>query len=42
VEGRATVTEIAYATGFSDLSYFSRAFRRRFGMTPRDRRHGGA
>lgn len=40
--GRASVTEVAYATGFSDLSYFSRAFRRRFGMTPRDRRHGGA
>lgn len=40
-QGRATVTEIAYATGFSDLSYFSRAFRRRFGMTPRDRRHRG-
>jgi AraC-like DNA-binding protein len=37
-QGRATVTEIAYATGFSDLSYFSRAFRRRFGMSPRDRR----
>ena len=29
----AAITEIAYAVGFSDLSYFSRAFRRRFGMT---------
>ncbi len=34
------ITEIAYATGFSDLSYFSRCFRRRFGMTPSDRRVG--
>jgi AraC-like DNA-binding protein len=31
----AAVTEIAYAAGFSDLSYFSR---RRFGITPSDRR----
>lgn len=33
-----TITEIAYAVGFSDLSHFSRCFRRRFGMTPSDRR----
>ena len=32
----ATITEIAYAVGFSDLSHFSRCFRRRFGMTPSD------
>jgi AraC-like DNA-binding protein len=36
----ATVSEIAYAAGFSDLSYFSRCFRRRFGMTPSERRVG--
>jgi len=36
--GRARVGEIAYAVGFSDLSYFNRAFRRRFGMTPGERR----
>jgi len=29
------VSEIAYAWGFNDLSYFNRAFRRRFDMTPR-------
>jgi len=34
----ATVSEIAYAVGFSDLSYFNRCFRRHFGMTPSDRR----
>jgi AraC-like DNA-binding protein len=28
------VSEIAYITGFSELSYFNRAFRRRFGDTP--------
>lgn len=30
------ITDIAYDAGFSDLSYFNRAFRRRFGATPRD------
>jgi AraC-like DNA-binding protein len=28
------VSDIAYSCGFNDLSYFHRAFRRRFGMTP--------
>jgi AraC-like DNA-binding protein len=28
------VSDIAYAAGFGDLSYFNRAFRRRFGDTP--------
>ena len=35
VNGR-TLTEIAFGVGFSDLSYFNRAFRRRFGATPSD------
>jgi len=30
------ISAIAYAAGFSDLSYFNRAFRRRFGATPSD------
>lgn len=29
-----TVAQIAYSVGFSDLSYFHRQFRRRFGITP--------
>ncbi|HES75868.1 MAG TPA: AraC family transcriptional regulator, partial [bacterium] len=29
-----SVSEIAYSCGFSDLSWFNRAFRQRFGMTP--------
>ncbi|HKH81064.1 MAG TPA: helix-turn-helix domain-containing protein [Methylovirgula sp.] len=33
-----TVTDVAYAVGFSDLSHFSRMFHRRFGLTARDRR----
>jgi AraC-like DNA-binding protein len=33
-----SVTDVAYAVGFSDLSHFSRTFRRRFGLSPRDRR----
>jgi AraC-like DNA-binding protein len=32
------VSDIADAAGFADLSYFNRAFRRRFGVTPRDMR----
>lgn len=34
------ISEIAYSIGFSDLSYFNRTFRRRFGGTPRDVRSG--
>jgi AraC-like DNA-binding protein len=30
------ITDIAYEAGFSDLSYFNRAFRRRYNATPRD------
>lgn len=39
---RRSIGEIAWAHGFADQSQFSRAFRARFGMTPRetrDRRH---
>ena len=28
------ITDIAYAVGFQDLSYFNREFRRRFGEAP--------
>ena len=34
----AKISTIAYAAGFSDLSYFNRAFRNRFGVTPSDMR----
>jgi AraC-like DNA-binding protein len=30
------VSDVAYAVGFGDLSYFNRAFRRRFGIAPSD------
>jgi AraC-like DNA-binding protein len=30
------ISEIAFETGFGDLSHFNRAFRRRYGMTPSD------
>lgn len=33
-----TISSIAFSAGFSDLSYFNRTFRRRFGMTPSDAR----
>jgi AraC-like DNA-binding protein len=28
------VSDIAYACGFSEVSYFNRCFRRRFGASP--------
>jgi AraC-like DNA-binding protein len=31
-----TVSSIAFEAGFGDLSYFNRAFRRRYGATPSD------
>ncbi len=34
-DGR-TIVMVAYACGFTDLPAFNHAFRRRFGMTPRD------
>jgi AraC-like DNA-binding protein len=37
-----TITSIAFAAGFGDLSYFCRAFRRRFGKTPHDMRCEGS
>ena len=33
------IAEIAQLAGFTDVSYFSRAFRQRYGMTPTDLRH---
>jgi len=35
------VSEIAYASGFSDISYFNRCFRRRFGASPTQFRGNG-
>ena len=34
-----TITAIAYAAGFGDLSHFNHAFRRAYGVTPRDVRN---
>jgi AraC-like DNA-binding protein len=31
-----TLTAIAFESGFGDLSYFNRAFRRRYGGSPAD------
>jgi AraC-like DNA-binding protein len=31
-----TISAIAFECGFSDLSYFNRTFRRRYGSTPSD------
>ncbi len=35
------VSAIAFGAGFNDLSHFSRAFRKRFGVCARDYRTGG-
>src|SRR5262249_19480439 len=37
---RLRVSEIAYASGFNDISYFNRSFRRRFGASPLQYRGG--
>jgi AraC-like DNA-binding protein len=37
---RSNISEVAYRWGFGDLSYFNKAFRAQFGMTPRDWRDG--
>ena len=37
-----TITEIAIRQGFNDIPHFSRQFRARFGLTPRDTRMGAA
>jgi AraC-like DNA-binding protein len=34
------VSDIAYACGFSEISYFNRCFRRRFGAAPSQYRNG--
>ena len=39
-QAHRTLTEIAFAWGFSDQSHFSRAFRTEFGVTPRKYRKG--
>lgn len=39
--GAATITDVAYAVGFNDLSSFCRAFRQRFEVSARDYRAGG-
>lgn len=36
-----TISGIAFDCGFSDLSYFNRSFRRRFGLTPSEARNAG-
>jgi AraC-like DNA-binding protein len=34
------ITQIAYESGFNDISYFNRCFRQRFGATPSEVRNG--
>jgi len=35
-QGSATVTEIAFATGFSDSNHFSKCFKNKQGCSPRE------
>jgi len=37
---RATITQVAFAHGFNDSAYFSRCFRKKFGVSPREWRLG--
>ena len=34
--GRRSITEIAFGWGFNDVSHFSRSFRKRYGLSPRE------
>ena len=34
-----TVSEVAFQTGFKDVAYFSRSYKKQFGTTPTERRH---
>src|SRR5262249_53312759 len=40
--GSRTLTAIAYAAGFNDLSHFQRRFRRRYGAPPSELRAGNS
>lgn len=40
VDHAVTVTEVAFAHGFNDSAYFTRCFRSRFGVSPREWRAG--
>src|SRR5438477_31402 len=35
-----TIAQVAHVSGFNDISYFNRVFRRHFGATPSDFREG--
>jgi AraC family transcriptional regulator, positive regulator of tynA and feaB len=37
-----SITEVGFRWGFSDAAHFSRVFKREFGITPSDVRHGVA
>lgn len=39
-QAERSVSDIAYSWGFSDVAHFSRVFRERSGMSPRDWRAG--
>ena len=38
----ASVTDVAFAVGFNDVSYFSRMFKRHFGVPPSERQAGNS
>ncbi|EXJ14896.1 helix-turn-helix domain-containing protein [Imhoffiella purpurea] len=40
--GRRSISDIAYTWGFNDQAHFSRAFRKHFGLSPRDVRRRAA
>ncbi len=42
LHAQLSVSEIAFRWGFNDAAHFSRAFRSRYGLSPREHRRGGA
>jgi AraC-like DNA-binding protein len=39
-DGGSRISDVAYSVGFSDLSYFTRAFRKKIGVSPREYKRG--
>jgi AraC-like DNA-binding protein len=42
LQARRHITEIAFAWGFNELAHFSRSFKERYGVSPRECRHRAA
>ena len=42
IEGGLSVNDVARVSGFSDVKYFARAFKKKYGCPPSEMRHKAA